>query len=141
MSSPASGAAPSGSGVYLLDTSVVILSLRGDATIRARLAGTTTLYLPSVAMGELYFGAQGSPSRAAAAVADVDSLAASMTVLSVDATTARLYGRVKNDLKSKGLAIPDNDLWIAATAVQYGITLAARDAHFDWIDGLNVEQW
>jgi tRNA(fMet)-specific endonuclease VapC len=37
--------------------------------------------------------------------------------------------------------MPDNDLWIAATAIQYDITLAARDGHFDWIDGLKVEQW
>jgi len=29
--------------------------------------------------------------------------------------------------------MPDNDLWIAATAIQYGVTLAARDAHFTWI--------
>jgi tRNA(fMet)-specific endonuclease VapC len=37
--------------------------------------------------------------------------------------------------------MPDNDLWIAATAIQYNITLAAHDAHFDWITGLLVEQW
>ncbi len=144
MSSAASSTAPSGSsggGVYLLDASVLILSLRGDTTIRARIAGTTTLYIPSIALGELYFGALGSPTRATAALADVDTLAASMTILGVDATTARLYGRIKNDLKSKGLAIPDNDLWIAAIAIQYGVMLAARDTHFDWIDGLSVEQW
>ena len=128
-------------GTYLLDASILILSLRGDTAIRMRHAGTTTLYIPSVALGELYFGAQGSPSRSAAALADVDTLAASMAILGVDATTARFYGRLKNDLKGKGLAIPDNDLWIAATAVQYGVTLAARDVHFDWVDGLNVEQW
>jgi tRNA(fMet)-specific endonuclease VapC len=37
--------------------------------------------------------------------------------------------------------MPDNDLWIAATAIQYSITLAARDSHFYWIDELRVEQW
>ena len=37
--------------------------------------------------------------------------------------------------------MPANDLWIAATGIQYGLTLAAHDAHFDWIDGLSVEQW
>jgi predicted nucleic acid-binding protein len=37
--------------------------------------------------------------------------------------------------------MPTNDLWIAATAIQHGLTLAARDIQFDWIDGLSVEQW
>lgn len=40
-----------------------------------------------------------------------------------------------------GLLIPDNDIWIAATAAQYGLTLAARDAHFKRISGLSVEMW
>lgn len=130
-----------GPGIYLLDTSILVLSLRGDATIRAQLAATTLLYLPSIAVGELYVGAYGSPTRASAAVQDVNTLAASMTVLSCDATTAQLYGSIKNDLKSRRLLIPDNDLWIAATALQYGVTLAARDAHFNWVTSLHVEQW
>jgi predicted nucleic acid-binding protein len=37
--------------------------------------------------------------------------------------------------------MPKNDLWNAATAIQYDITLAARDGHLDWIDEMNVEQW
>lgn len=136
-----SASAPGGVGAYLLDSSVLIRSLRGDSSIRARLAGATALYIPSVALGELYFGAFGSPTRTADALQDIDSLAASMTILAVDATTAQIYGRIGNELKAKGQAIPANDLWIAAICIQYGLTLAARDAHFDWIDGLSIEQW
>ena len=115
--------------------------MRGDATIRSQLAQTTTLYIPSVALGELYSGAYGSPTRANDAIADITALATSMTILAVDATTAELYGRSKDDLKQRHLFLPDNDLWIAATAIQYGITLAARDAHFTWITDLSNEQW
>ena len=28
-----------------------------------------------------------------------------------------------------------------AAAIQYGLTLAARDHHFTWIAGLSLEQW
>jgi tRNA(fMet)-specific endonuclease VapC len=136
-SAPALG----GQGIYLLDTSILVLSLRGDAGIRARLAAASTLYLPSVAVGELYVGAFGSPTRATDAVHDVDALAASMTALGCDATTAQTYGSIKHDLKRRGLPMPDNDLWIAATALQYRVTLAARDAHFNWVTALSVEQW
>ncbi|MGH2487044.1 MAG: VapC toxin family PIN domain ribonuclease, partial [Ktedonobacterales bacterium] len=68
-------------------------------------------------------------------------LAATHTVIGTDAGTAEVYGRTKHDLKRRGLTMPDNDLWIAASALQYDVTLAARDAHFSWIAGLRVEQW
>lgn len=119
----------------------MILSLRGDTGVRARLATATKLYIPSVALGEPYFGAFGSPTRADAAVADVAALAAANTVLAKDATTAEVYGKVKQELKQQGLAMPDNDVWIAAIAIQFDITLVARDAHFNWIPALRVEQW
>lgn len=127
--------------VYVLDTSVLILSLRGDGSIRSRLDAAMKLFIPSVALGELYYGAYGSPTRASAAIADIEALAASNTILAADASTAEIYANIKHDLKSRGLTMPENDLWIAATTIQYGATLAARDAHFNWITGLRVEQW
>lgn len=78
--------------------------------LSARLASTTTLYIPSVALGESYFGAYGSPTRAEDVLRDIDALATGMIILGVDSTTAQIYGRIKNDLKSKGLNMPANDL-------------------------------
>lgn len=135
-----SGAASGPTGDYALDTSVLILELRGDPAIHSRLAGATRLYIPSVALGELYMGALGSATPADA-VAQVDALAGGTTILSADATTARVYGRAKQHLRRQGLMIPDNDLWIAATAIQYNLTLATRDAHFNRVAGLLSEQW
>ncbi|MFL5802946.1 MAG: PIN domain-containing protein [Roseiflexaceae bacterium] len=34
-----------------------------------------------------------------------------------------------------------NDLWIAAIALQYSLTLVTRDDHFDTIDGLPMAKW
>ena len=140
-SSAAQPGGAGGGGVYALDTSILILSLRSDAAIRSRLAHTTTLFIPSIALGELYSGAYGSPTRAQAAIADITALAANMTILGVDAIAAEIYGRIKDDLRRRHFFMPDNDLWIAATAIQYGVTLAARDAHFTWITDLSSEQW
>ncbi len=137
-----SGSTPTaGSAIYLLDSSVLILSMRGDQPIRDRLAAASKLYVPSIALGELYDGAYGSPTRPVGATADVTALATANTVLGTDADTALIYGRIKHELKVKGLRMPDNDLWIAAISIQYDVTLAARDTHFNWIDGLRVEQW
>jgi tRNA(fMet)-specific endonuclease VapC len=135
-----SATAPGATGDYALDTSVLILELRGDPAIHSRLVGASRLYIPSIALGELYVGALGS-ANPADAVAQVDALAAATTILSTDATTARVYGQAKQHLRRQGQTIPDNDLWIASTAIQYNLTLAARDAHFNRVVGLLIEQW
>ena len=137
--SPAGG--PIAAGVYVLDSSVFIRSLRGDLAMSARIAGASQVYVPSIVLGELYYGAYGSPTRPDAAVADVEAIEKAVAVLISDAMTARIYARIKLDLKRRGLTMPDNDLWIAAIAIQYNVTLAAHDAHFDWISGLRIEQW
>jgi tRNA(fMet)-specific endonuclease VapC len=37
--------------------------------------------------------------------------------------------------------VPENDIWISAIARQHGLTLVTRDAHFEQVDGLQVELW
>ena len=51
------------------------------------------------------------------------------------------YGQIKNNLRAKGRPIPENDIWIAALAKQYGLTLVTRDGHFGEVDGLAIEAW
>jgi tRNA(fMet)-specific endonuclease VapC len=44
---------------YLLDTNIVIAILNQESTIEDRLSGIIT-YIPSIVLGELYFGALNS---------------------------------------------------------------------------------
>ncbi len=125
---------------YLLDSSVLVLSLRQDATTLQHLVRAKTLYVSSVALGELYYGAAHSV-HVEKSLGEVDGIARSMTILITDSATAKIYGYIKHMQRTKGLMIPDNDLWIAATAIQYRLTLATRDRHFTWIAGLALEQW
>ena len=142
-SSPSSSQPVSSSagGIYLLDSSVLVLSLRGDQAIKQRMDAAAQLYVSSTALGELFFGAYGASRPPADARAEVTHIAAMIAVLVADAVTADIYGRIKQEQRARGQMLPDNDLWIAATAIQYTITLAARDAHFTWIRGLGYEQW
>lgn len=59
----------------------------------------------------------------------------------LDGATAERFADIKHDLRVKGQMVLDNDVWIAATAMRYGPTLAARDAHFARVVGLTYEQW
>jgi len=51
------------------------------------------------------------------------------------------YAQVKLARQRKGLALDENDLWIAACARGAGATLVSRDRDFGQIDGLRVEDW
>lgn len=37
----------------------------------------------------------------------------------------------------QGTPIPTNDMWLAALVLQHGLTLYARDAHFDHLPQLS----
>jgi tRNA(fMet)-specific endonuclease VapC len=55
--------------------------------------------------------------------------------------TSREYGRIKHLLLKKGKPIPENDIWVAAHAIEYDLTLVTRDEHFKNIDDLKRTVW
>ena len=44
-------------------------------------------------------------------------------------------------IHKKGHPIPENDIWIAALALENGLTLVSRDEHFKKIDELKKVLW
>ena len=51
------------------------------------------------------------------------------------------YGHLKASLERMGIIVPDNDLWIAATARIQGAVVVTRDQLYKQIPGLRVEDW
>jgi len=127
-------------GRFLLDTNIIIALLEGEGGVQDRLAESDEVFLSVIALGELYFGS-GKSGRPETNLARIDDLARDNVVLGCDTDTARRYGTVKNTLRLKGRPIPENDIWIAAVALQQSLTLITRDAHFNEVDGLTVEVW
>ncbi len=128
------------SGEFLLDTNIVIALTVRDSAVMERLQADVTVFLPSIVLGELFFGAYRS-GRVEKNLEQVADLAASNTVLACDGATARYYGRIKNQLRDAGRPIPENDIWICALALQYNLSVASRDAHFREVEGIHVETW
>ena len=128
------------SGSVLLDTSVVVPHLRGDNLLSARLAQVANLHMPWVVLGELRFGAQRAV-RPQEAIAQVRAFLRTVALLLPDEGTAELYGDLKAELARIGKLIPDNDLWIAATARQLDLPLVTRDAHFSVVPRLTTLAW
>lgn len=125
---------------YLLDTSMLVFLIKEDNTVHERIPDNAKLYTSIIALGELYHGAEHSID-VERSLSDVDKLAQTLTVLIADGETAKVYGRIKHEQRMKGQMLPDNDLWIAATAIQNKLILAARDRHFTWLTGITLEQW
>ncbi|MCL4249152.1 MAG: PIN domain-containing protein [Anaerolineae bacterium] len=124
------------SQTLILDTVSAIATLNGNLI----LPDDTILHLPIIALGELYAGAQRS-ARAHENVRRAEVLAARYAILVCDHDTARQYGRIVASLRKKGRPIPQNDVWIAALALQHNLALLTRDAHFQHVDGLAVQGW
>ena len=127
-------------GEYLLDTNIVIALFNGERDVLNRLRSRPTVFVSVAAIGELYHGAFKS-AKVNENLLRVRDFASENAVLDVTAEIAYEFGSIKDQLRRKGRPIPTNDLWIAATARQFGLVLVTRDVHFSSIDGLDVERW
>lgn len=124
----------------LLDTNIIIALFAKDSNVLCELTKATEVFVPAIVLGELFYGAAKSSQRQANN-ARIEEFAAGAAVMACDVSTAREYGRIKNDLRVKGRPIPENDIWISAIASQHGLTLITRDGHFDEVSNLSVATW
>lgn len=56
-----------------------------------------------------------------------------VTVVWPDEETNELYAKIWAELSAKGKPMPTNDVWIAAICLQYHLTLATSDKHFEHV--------
>jgi len=124
-------------GRVVLDTNILIALVEDDLAAHTTLDQFEEVFVPSIVLGEMYYGAFRS-GRVKENLARVDIVAANRIVVSPDSITARTYGELKAELALIGQPIPDNDLWIAAIAIQYDAAVFSRDAHFLRIKALRV---
>jgi len=85
---------------YLLDTVIIIAYFNQEKAIRKR-AKNITVYLSSVTVSELYFGAYNS-QQISSNLQQIKEFVEAVTVLPCDETTGDHYGRVKQTLRVKG---------------------------------------
>jgi len=127
-------------GKYLLDTNIVIALLAKDTNVIGQIERGGKIFIPSIVIGELYYGAEKS-SKTEENKAVIEKFASDNAILNCTKETARYYGDVKNILRKKGRPIPENDIWISALAIQHKLSLVTRDRHFKEVNGLKVESW
>jgi len=120
---------------FLVDTNIVIEVFKGNKEIADYLYKLPEIFISSIVLGELYIGINRVANRAKHLKRLNDFLKLT-TILNVDDETAAIYGAIIADLYKLGKPIPTNDVWIAAIAIQYNLTLLTADRHFEEIDNL-----
>ncbi|MBI4382823.1 MAG: type II toxin-antitoxin system VapC family toxin [Nitrospinae bacterium] len=127
---------------YLLDTNTCVYLLNGDPSMEKKLAevGVYSLALSNSVLAELYFGAYKS-QKAAANIKRIELFKKNLVVLPDSEESARIFGKIKAELRSKGKAVDDFDILIASIALANDCTLIANDTDFGKIKGLRVENW
>ena len=82
------------SGRFLLDTNIIIALLDGEESVLSNIDLAPEVFIPAVALGELFFGAAKS-GRPAENTARVERFATGRAIVSADLEVAREYGRLK----------------------------------------------
>jgi tRNA(fMet)-specific endonuclease VapC len=97
------------------------------------------IYLPSVVLGELYFGfMKGSRQKFNEKKLQQFINRLKVEIIHVNADVARKYAIIYLSLQKKGTKIPINDVWIAASCMEVGGTLLTRDKHFEVVDQIET---
>jgi predicted nucleic acid-binding protein len=92
-----------------------------------------------VTIGELRLGvltATDGPARAKRL--ETVSRAEALDPLPIDSSVAHAWATLRLALRDKGLRMPLNDSWIAATAIAHHLPVVAQDADYDGVPGLQV---
>lgn len=130
----------------LIDASVLIDHERGRLDVADRLRGREAeeYFLSVVTASELLHGvhcADAAPLRAKRS-AFVEAVLERFPLLPIDLGTARAHARLWAELAAAGQLIGAHDLWLAATCLAGGFSLATGDARdFHRVPGLDVEVW
>jgi tRNA(fMet)-specific endonuclease VapC len=121
----------------VLDTNRLTDLFQGDSELADRLGECDEVWLPLMALAEIKAGFYGG-SKQHRNEGLLQSFLAKPTVgiMLPSRETAEHYARLFVQLKRAGTPIPDNDLWIAALALEHDLQLITRDRHFKSIPQL-----
>ena len=114
----------------ILDTNALSAWAEGVPHVKTPLQSAGRLIVPSVVLGEYYFGIRQSRhrSRYEEWLRRYLPLA---EIAAVTSSTAAACADIRLELKRAGTPIPPNDVWIAALARQHALPVLSNDVHFD----------
>lgn len=127
------------------DTSYLVDLVRRNPEAEKKLAyfleRDETLTTTPISAAELFEGAY-SPRRKSGELERITGLLEHLELLDLSLEVCEKYGRIVNELRTRGSPISDLDVFIASAAIVHRQILLTRDkAHFDRVPGLAVDSW
>ncbi len=123
----------------LIDTNAYASFKRGDMTAIEIIRYSHFIGINTIVLGELLSGfAVGNQESLNRQELETFLKSSRVKILAVDHETAEHYADIYKELRQKGKPIPTNDLWIAATAVQYNLAVFTYDEHFKVVNEIRI---
>ncbi|MDM3855179.1 MAG: type II toxin-antitoxin system VapC family toxin [Aphanizomenon gracile PMC649.10] len=146
--------------MYLLDTNHCSALIFGDSLIidHAKSAGESNLAISVVTEGELLYMAENS-QKIAENLQIIEDFIADISIYDINDRVSHIYAKLKAKIMDKfapkeknkrrktkitDLGIGENDLWIAATAIENNLIVVSRDSDFKKIQqawDFSLENW
>lgn len=123
-----------------LDTNALSDFAAGSEALGTLLMPFQSLVLPVTVVGEYRYGLLGSKKKAQLE-SWLEDLLRDVRVIDATAQTATVYARIRHALRAAGTPIPENDVWIAASAIEHRLPLVTQDKHFGAVKGLELLTW
>jgi tRNA(fMet)-specific endonuclease VapC len=129
---------------FLIDTNTFIyIRQNRPPAVRSRFeklkAGDAVISV--VTYGELVYGVEKSLARSRS-LSELEEFIALIPILPLPAEAAVTYGAIRRALEAKGVMIGSNDLWIAAHAKTFDLTVVTNnEREFRRVSGLKIQNW
>ena len=128
----------------LLDTDICIyvINRRDPKPLeRLRAYAIGDVGISAISYAELRFGIENS-TRPVENLERLERFLLPLEILPFDAEAARVYGKVRTQLKQAGSPIGNNDLLIASHALSLEVAIATNNSReFSRVKNLRIEVW
>ena len=129
---------------YLLDTNICIYIAKKkpmQVLERFEKQAVGSVGMSVITHGELFFGAQKS-QNSQQSFELLKQLGRLILPIPLSVQVGDIYGNLRHHLEKRGAPIGNNDLWIAAHALELGVVLVTNNQkEFSRVPHLVVENW
>ena len=124
----------------MLDTNVLIRFLRGDEPFSEKIESSESVVIHPIVYAEFLSGVDHATKQGVALRRQLEAFldAPAVTQVNIGCVTAIYYSKIYRHVQKSGRMIPQNDIWIAASALEHSFELATHDAHFARIPMLRL---